>query len=122
MGRTTFTELVSELDDGQLDLEASTALREVIAKVVERAQVNPKGATGTLTLTVKVTALNERGKVEIEAAVASKLPPSPRSNDVRWADEHGGLALGQQPLIGLPLDRAEVTPRTPGETGKAALR
>lgn len=101
--RTSLAQLVEELDDGALNVEASAALRELITKVNERAQINTKGAKGTLTLTLTVEAVNERGKLEIESAIATKLPKRPRSRDTRWSDDGGSLSLGQQRLMGIQV-------------------
>lgn len=101
--RTTLACLIEELDEGALNIEASAALRELIAKVNERAQINTKGAKGTLTLTLTVEAVNERGKLEIESAIATKLPKRPRSRDTRWSDDTGALSLGQQRLAGMQI-------------------
>lgn len=101
--RASLAQLIEELDDGALNVEASAALRELIAKVNERAQINTKGAKGTLTLTLSIEAVNERGKLEIESAVATKLPKRPRSRDTRWSDDSGALSLGQQRLMGIQV-------------------
>lgn len=101
--RTSLAQLIEELDDGALNVEASAALRELITKVNERAQINTKGAKGTLTLTLTVEAVNERGKLEIESAIATKLPKRPRSRDTRWSDDGGSLSLGQQRLMGIQV-------------------
>lgn len=101
--KTTLAQLIEELDDGALNVEASAALRELISKVNERAQINTKGAKGSLTLTLTVEAVNERGKLEIESAVSTKHPKRPRSRDTRWSDEAGALSLGQQRLTGIQV-------------------
>ena len=122
MTKVRFAELIEELDDGQVNIEASAALRELIAKINERAQLNTKGAKGSLTLVLNIEAVNERGKLEIECSFATKHPKRPRSRDTRWADESGSLALGQQTLAGVQTTTSGGPLRRPADADGGAVR
>jgi hypothetical protein len=85
-----FGVIFSQLEDGQLSLDATTRLAELCAELSRQADATGK-AKGTLTLKLKITA-ERGGVVDIDADVAIVKPKLPRHRSVMWVNPKGALS------------------------------
>lgn len=100
----TFDELITEMDSGSFNSEATGVLRDLLDRLNDHAQRNSK-AKGELTVRLSFEAL-ANGRVEIQSDIKSKAPAPPRTRETRWLGERGSLLASDPRQVEMPLKTA----------------
>ena len=122
--RKPFSDFFKQLDFGNLEVEATDALSDMVHACTET------GKSGQLTITIKLKPIGGKaGQVELDAEVKAKLPQPTRGKTLMFATPENNLqrenprqqtldglrtpeqeAEAQQSLRQAPEDTAEVKP------------
>lgn len=89
MSKTTFDQLIREVNGGEANSRASDELRELLAKMRHRAADDGE-STGTITVTLKLS-LARNGAFEMVPTVSSKAPKVPVQKGNAWLSEKDEL-------------------------------
>jgi hypothetical protein len=97
-----FSELVEEIDSGQLNTELTQQMRGLVQSLNDRAQQTGGVAKGELSVKFKLAATSN-GRVEIACEATVKRPGPPKVTETRWIGERGGLVASDPRQEKLPL-------------------
>lgn len=89
-----FGQVVQSLEDGQLVIDASEKLAELLVKLARQAEARGK-AKGELHLKLKFSA-DEGGTVQIDGEIVCKEPKAARARSVLWLTKDNNLS-GENP-------------------------
>lgn len=106
-----FAQWLIEQRGGVLHAEASEALADVVAAVMEH------GKSGSLTLSVKVARNKDGVTVTVSDDLKVKVPQGDRGAAIFFTDDHGNLSRNNPRQPELPL--REVPTAVPAELRKA---
>lgn len=99
-GTRIASELIENLDNGALNVEASQELRGLVTALEESVRQNGRGK-GSLTITFRFEC-SANGRAEITGEVTSKRPKAPSSKGLAWLNG-GALAEADPRQARLPL-------------------
>ena len=86
-----FGVIFSQLEDGQLQLDATARLAELCAELSRQADATGGKVKGTFTLKIKIAA-ERGGVVDIDSDIAIVKPKAPRHRSVMWLNAKGALS------------------------------
>ena len=107
-GPRSFAKLVTELGDGECQIELSKALHELVQQLREEAlRRGPQGVSkAALTLTLALTA-EARGVVTVAYEVKAKPPARLTTATTYWVTKGGNLSAENPRQANLPLHEVE---------------
>jgi hypothetical protein len=86
-----FGVIFSQLEDGQLQLDATARLAELCAELSRQADATGGKVKGSFTLKIKIAA-ERGGVVDIDSDITIVKPKAPRHRSVMWLNAKGALS------------------------------
>lgn len=111
----TFTEFVAQLEDGQVQADATDQLKELVEAMHRRAETTGGKPKGKLTLTVDLKL--DDGVFEVNANIAVKAPTAVRRRSILYRAPDGGLSANnpRQLDLGITGPPKDVSTRAAGQ-------
>jgi hypothetical protein len=87
--------LLAALEDGQLNVDATTAFRVMMKALQDQGRMTDKPVKGTMTL--KIDVHYAEGTTELRCVFDTKVPKLKRHRSLMWPREDGTLSM--QPVL-----------------------
>jgi hypothetical protein len=101
-GQRAFGALLTQVDDGTLHDEATSALHALNTKLAEHAERYGAIAKGAITLKLSI-AMKPNGTAEVSGEIVSKEPKAPKAGSVFWLTKGNNLSPDNPRQQKLPL-------------------